>query len=560
MTRHRVTWDAGARRDTASAAADAQSSRTSVRWYAAYSFASEKPAGIDDEGSLPGVEVEASFAAPRRRPSSLRIFATRSFARRSASAANDSVMLVGTGRSGAAAAKGCGRAGGEGTGGGGDGVEGVASPSETSSGTSSNSDADACGVSSGGVGEFAPARASRTSSTTGRASGDFGAVSWKETGVVAASAKVDCGSSASDWATRTDSSSGSSFGTTTHGSAFGGAAAAGASASSDELESSSSSSSSSLSSSVFESGGESGGLGMGFAPGLLAKRRLGLSGVCLRGGEGRSGSQLADAVRPAADAVPRGRELGAVAAGTGLGPGSVLDALTRCASFFPRVFCQPAPRSLVAAADPGCSLRMCATSARSVLKPALARLRLHPLTLHLCGLSTESLAPLGDADACASPRSSHVRRGRSSLGGAAGDVARLTTSKLPSALGVMRTPGPRGMPLPPSRPGTSIAPSRDAAPLLVPRAGLAPEPKLLPATTWRQHSRAAEDSTRIATSGRQDARAGDRHSPFSATLTRLYDPSVAATDPDPRNDVLPRRGAPARGRRRQEKHVGGGGG
>ena len=223
--------------------------------------------------------------------------------------------------------------------------------------------------------------------------------------------------------------------------------AAGASASSDELESSSSSSSSSLSSSVLESGGESGGLGMGFAPGLLAKRRLGLSGVCLRGGEGRSGSQLADAVRPAADAVPRGRELGAVAAGTGLGPGSVLDAFTRCASFFPRVFCQPAPRSLVAAADPGCSLRMCATSARSVLKPALARLRLHPLTLHLCGLSTESLAPLGDADACASPRSSHVRRGRSSLGGAAGDVARLTTSKLPSALGVMRTPGPRGMPL-----------------------------------------------------------------------------------------------------------------
>ena len=49
LTRHRVTWDAGARRDTASAAADAQSSRTSVRWYAAYSFASEKPAGIDDE-------------------------------------------------------------------------------------------------------------------------------------------------------------------------------------------------------------------------------------------------------------------------------------------------------------------------------------------------------------------------------------------------------------------------------------------------------------------------------------------------------------------------------
>ena len=107
------------------------------------------------------------------------------------------------------------------------------------------------------------------------------------------------------------------LGTTTHGSTFGGAAAAGASAagasaagasaSSDELESSSSSSSSSLSSSVLESGGESGGLGMGFAPGLLAKRRLGLSGVCLRGGEGRSGSQLADAVRPAADAVPRGR-------------------------------------------------------------------------------------------------------------------------------------------------------------------------------------------------------------------------------------------------------------
>ena len=206
-------------------------------------------------------------------------------------------------------------------------------------------------------------------------------------------------------------------------------------------------------------------------PGSWRRDGSGPSGVCLRGGEGRSGSQLADAVRPAADAVPRGRELGAVAAGTGLGPGSVLDAFTRCASFFPRVFCQPAPRSLVAAADPGCSLRMCATSARSVLKPALARLRLHPLTLHLCGLSTESLAPLGDADACASPRSSHVRRGRSSLGGAAGDVARLTTSKLPSALGVMRTPGPRGMPLPPSRPGTSIAPSRDAAPLLVPRAG-----------------------------------------------------------------------------------------